>query len=445
MDENNYYNGINYKLMESIPSKAIRILELGCANGKLGELYKKNNKESHWTGVDYSSDAVNFASKKLDRVLTIDLNNSSLINYFSPEEFDVIVIGDLIEHLNNPEKLLEDLHILATSNANIFCCLPNMTHYSVLQKFISGDILYEDMGLMDRTHVKFYSPGSAFKMFLDTGWLPNLNDQYRIEPPDDNFLRGILHSAKSMGIPSKTTLNNIGMYQMIIACSKVEKSQNFKSEVKNKLSVVIPVNRTWEFSNNILSSPGLKEINAEIIPVKNARSAAEAFEAGKNIATNPWILFLHQDVYVPKGSGNLLEFIINNKIETSAPIGFAGLELSNTSIIKEAGLVIDRTKLFQHASTGTAISADEFAILMHKDCIAKIDEDLAWHLWATDLFLQSYIDTSINKGFIARVPLFHNSVNDYSLPEDFHVSSKKLLQKYPYLNKIETLCGSILR
>lgn len=442
MKNNNYYDGLNMKLLRSIPSNSGKILELGCANGKLGEVYKIENVNSHWVGVDISPEAVQISKLKLDKAILININNENISDIFKGEKYDVIVIGDLLEHLINPNKLLEELHLITTEEARIICCIPNMTHYSVIQKMLTGDISYEDMGLLDKTHLKFYSQSSAFKIFLDSGWLPNLVDQCRIEPSNDQFIQGLLHSAFSEGIPNKTSLRNLGMYQMIINAEKRVLSDLINSPNFN-ISVVVPVNRDWEFKNNILSSPGLKEINAEIIPVKNAKSSAEAFHAGKRLSKNPWILYLHQDVYVPKGSGKSLLQRISQGLDENVPIGFAGLQLSNTSLISEAGLVIDRTTLFKHKITSSAISADEFAILMHQKCIPIIDDTLGWHLWATDLFLQAFLNKNIGNGLLLDIPLFHNSLNDFSLPKEFHESTKKLLNKYPDLEKIETLCGTL--
>jgi hypothetical protein len=354
------------------------------------------------------------------------------------------VVGDLLEHLADPQRLLDDLRSITMPAARIICCIPNMTHYSVFQKLISGDLSYEEMGLWDKTHLKFYSPSSAFKIFLDSGWLPNLVDQYRSEPQNNEFVSSLLQASTVLGIPTQTSLKNLGMYQMILDAKKFEPARPTIEDCST-LSVVVPVNREWQFNNNIMTSPGLKEINSEIIPVRNCSSAAEAFHTGKRAAKNPWILFLHQDVYVPKGSGNLLLKIIEEGPSELSPIGFCGLQLSEDSQINEAGLVIDRTALFKHEISGDPISADEFAILMHKNCAAEIDPNLGWHLWATDLFLQSYLNSETENGLLVNAPLFHNSLNDYSLPADFHVSAKKLLEKYPNLGKIETLCGTLTR
>jgi len=436
-----YFDGLNKKLFDSIPNSSKRILELGCANGRLGSTYKHLNEGVHWTGVDNSSTALEKAKDVLDHVIQVDLNRESLLSIFEKKHFDTIVIGDLLEQIVKPDKLLDELFELTTDTGKIVCCLPNMSHLSVVQKIITGDITYDEMGLLDKTHLRLYSPASAFKLFLDSQWLPNLKDQYRTNLQESQFLRGILHASNSLGVPTKTALKNLGLYQMIIECTK---SIDIISQqpIKMSLSVVVPVTRQWELNENIMKSPGLKEINAEIIPISNAKTAHEAYEEGRKRAKNDWILFAHQDLYLPQGAGNL---IISNLsalglFESPPPIGFAGIDAG----FKKAGLLIDRTALFSYPSSNHAISIDECAVLLHRNSRVKIDSNLGWHTWATDLCLQAAIKEDIENARILRIPLFHNSLNDYSLPDAYHSSARTLKEKYPEFNRIETLCGAIV-
>ena len=88
---------------------------------------------------------------------------------------------------------------------------------------------------------------------------------------------------------------------------------------------------------------------------------------------------------------------------------------------------------------------DEFAVALHRDAAVKIDPSLGWHLWATDLCIQAERLARQPVAQILRLPLFHNSTNDYALPEAFHESGQRLLEKYPDLFSIPTLCGIIER
>jgi hypothetical protein len=107
--------------------------------------------------------------------------------------------------------------------------------------------------------------------------------------------------------------------------------------------------------------------------------------------------------------------------------------------------VIDRTSLFSHPPSAGAVSMDEFAVALHRDAAVKPDRSLGWHLWATDLCIQAERLAGQPIAQILDLPLFHNSTNDYQLPDAFHESGQRLLDKYPDLNSIPTLCGLLER
>lgn len=450
MNKNNaYFEGLNQKLYNSIPDSARNILELGGGSGRLGKLFKENHPGSKWTNIDKDRLSIEQSKAYLDCSILQDLNCSSLfLKDFSL--FDVVILGDFLEHMINPEKILKDLYDVTTDNAKIICCLPNAAHVSVLQRLMCGDMSYDECGLLDSTHYHFFSQQSAFKIFLDTGWLPALKDHYMTPVSENVFTRNLINGVSMLGVPEKTALRYLFTYQMIISCQKyIIKSDKSKIGEK-RISVIVPVNRRWQYELNILRSPGLKEIDAEIFPVEDASSAAEAYLIGKLKTKNQWTLFAHQDVYFPAGSGHRLikEIdILEEAGKIDAPVGFAGIAKHQDSTMAYSGLVVDRIKLFNYPGTDNAITIDEFAILLHKDAKVVIDDKLGWHTWATDLCLQASIDPQMHNASIIRVPVFHNSLGDFlpleALSESYHLCADVLLNKYPHLNEIHTLCGTL--
>jgi hypothetical protein len=189
-------------------------------------------------------------------------------------------------------------------------------------------------------------------------------------------------------------------------------------------------------------------VNAEIICVQGADSAAAAYASGAQRATHAWHLLVHQDVYFPTGSGFALAKALGALEQagsTAAPAGFAGVEATAANAVRHAGLVIDRTALFAHAGSSGAASIDEFAVGLHRNTPVRIDAALGWHLWATDLCLQARQRTGRDAAQILEVPLFHNSTTAHQLPAEFHASAQRLLDKYPRLDRIPTLCGELKR
>jgi hypothetical protein len=230
---------------------------------------------------------------------------------------------------------------------------------------------------------------------------------------------------------------------MIIVCRKWAMEALRGQGTSAPISVIVPVNRPWQYELNIARSPGLKEIGAEIIPVQGADSAAAAYTWATQRAHHAGHLLVHQDVYFPTGSGFALARqlgALEAAGRTRAPVGFAGLAASGLAdgSVRHAGMVIDRTQLFSHPGSDAGLSIDEFAVALHRDAALSIDPALGWHLWATDLCLRS-------PAVILETPLFHNSSTAWQLPEAFHTSAHTLLAKYPQRDRIPTLCGELQR
>ncbi len=429
-------------LFQAIPAAARRVLQLGCGDGSVGHHFKTLHPAATWWATDASARAVAAATSRLDRVFHLDLDLADLS--VLEGGFDTIVIGDQLQRLRQPQRVLEALYDLTTAGAQIVCTLPNAGHLSVIERLVAGDISVDAAGLLDAGHVRPYSPSSAFKLFLDAGWLPHLADQVRSELPQGAFTRHIVQAAQALGLPTDTALRNLALREMVIVARKWPMQALAGGGRSLPFSVIVPVNKTWQYELNVGRSPGLAEVAADIVCVEGADSAAAAYAQGARNARHPWHLFVHQDVYFPVGSGFAIAQQLGALDGIDAPVGFAGIA-SDSGTERFAGTVIDRTALFRHAPAATGESIDEFAVGLHRDSALRIDPALGWHLWATDLCLQAQQRAGRPVGRIFDVPLFHNSTTAYTLPPAFHDSAQALLAKHSAVARVPTLCGLLTR
>ena len=437
-----YFEGLNQKLLAAVPPDARQVLEFGCASGRLGQAYKRINPQVLWTGVDLAGPAIQRAGQRLDRVIQMDLDGPHGCELDA--QYDVIVIGDLIEHLRHPEALLAFAHRLATEGSRLVCCIPNMAHVSVIERMLAGDLSYDKMGLLDQTHVRFLSLASSYKMLLDAGWMPNLRDSYPVGHCNQSLIQSLAEASRQIGIPLDTATRNLLTYQFIIDCIKAPGGASQSPPAP--FSVIVPVNNPQQFDLNVARSPGLAEVGAELIRIEGACSAADALQRGRQQARYDWIVLCHQDVYFPSGSGWALAAglgAVPREQVSRALIGFAGLCIGSAGELQKTGLVIDRAARFDAPESDRAVSIDELAVALSRNTIHRIDPLLGWHLWATDLCLNSILRTRSGHAQVMRVPLFHNSYNDGKLTADFHRSADILVRKYPELAMIPTLCGTI--
>jgi SAM-dependent methyltransferase len=434
--------GLNDKLYAAIPS-CRKVLELGCGHGWLGHKYKQFNPATIWVGVDLNPESVAIARGRLDETYCIALDTNSIDKVGSG--YDCVVIGDLLEYLRSPERLLRSLAEITTENATVICCVPNMGHISVLERMLGGDFSCDGEGLLERTHARILSPSALFKMLLDCGWLPTMDDQYVVGPSNNALLGKLTEAAGTLGVPPAAAQRFLLTYKVIVRCRK--RAVASLPRKTPRISVIVPVNNDRQFNLNVVASPGLREIDAEVIACRDARNAAEALQQGIARASGDWYLFCDQDVYFPAGSGYELAARLSKIPSSELPnaiLGFAGLSIGSDGRIQKSGLVLDRVTLFDHPSSASAVSLDELAVVVSRETRWKIDEDLGWHLWATDLCLQALFDSCGPKfAELLRIPLFHNSLNDFTMSESFRRSTKRLAAKYPQLLGIPTLCGTI--
>ena len=209
---------------------------------------------------------------------------------------------------------------------------------------------------------------------------------------------------------------------------------------------MVPTTRESQLRLNVECSPGLQEVDARIVSYRRARTPAEALEQSLAHGRTDWVLFCHQDVYFPRGFGARLNAVLDaipaNEHERTL-IGFAGMGANlDANRCEPAGFVIDRQHRFDHPASAAAVSIDELAIVVSRRSLHRIDPAIGWHLWATDLCLTSIVQHRVFPR-IVRLPLFHNSSNDYVLPDAFHAAAAYLAAKHAGFGTIHTLCGDI--
>ena len=151
------YEAANAAVIARIPRTTKRLLDVGCGTGALGHELKKEI-DCEVVGITSSAAEAVQARDRLDHVVVADLN---AFDSNGMEPFDCIVCSHVLEHLFEPEKLLEKLRPLLTSKGTLLVALPNVLFWQQRWKFLRGRFRYEDGGIMDRTHYRFFDWESA--------------------------------------------------------------------------------------------------------------------------------------------------------------------------------------------------------------------------------------------------------------------------------------------
>ena len=191
-----YYQGVRTDLIELAPSINGAVFEIGCAEGNTLE-YLRSKFNCTVAGVDYCDSAVNTAQAKGLNVRKCDLNKEPLP--FLETEFDYILVGDVLEHLYDPWQILKDLSLRLKDNGRLLISIPNVKHYYILRDLILKDQWeYQESGLLDITHVRFFTLTSIKKLIEESGLeIDNLKYSFSSSPKMrwlNKFLFGKLDS-----------------------------------------------------------------------------------------------------------------------------------------------------------------------------------------------------------------------------------------------------------
>lgn len=158
-----YFSGARPEMLKFFPDSATRVLDVGCGEGNFGALLKQGANCEVW-GTELSNKAAEIANAKLDKVLAGDIFDqlTNLPNNY----FDVIYFNDVLEHLVDPEALLKEVKCKLSSKGVVICSIPNILYYRALKSYvIDRDWRYEDSGVMDKTHLRFFTKKSILRMF----------------------------------------------------------------------------------------------------------------------------------------------------------------------------------------------------------------------------------------------------------------------------------------
>jgi 2-polyprenyl-3-methyl-5-hydroxy-6-metoxy-1,4-benzoquinol methylase len=166
--DSSYFDGARPDFVAALPDNADgRIIEIGCANGGTGHLALRHGKCRSYVGIDIMPEAAEAARRRLSKVLVGDVESMDLP--FAPETFDALILSEVLEHLIDPWRALDRLTALLKPGGLVFASSPNVAHHSVVRGLLAGRWELAEHGVMDRTHLRWFTPKSFRAMFEGVG------------------------------------------------------------------------------------------------------------------------------------------------------------------------------------------------------------------------------------------------------------------------------------
>jgi 2-polyprenyl-3-methyl-5-hydroxy-6-metoxy-1,4-benzoquinol methylase len=163
-----YFSNRREEVAELVDANAKTILDVGCAYGLLGASLKSIDHERVVVGIEKDPAAANQARRVLDKVIRTDIEDGNLTEL--KEKFDCIIFADILEHLRDPRAVLEKFREYLRVHGYIVCSIPNVRHYTVFIRLLLKGWEYEDYGIFDRTHIRFFSLKPMIRLIEGAGY-----------------------------------------------------------------------------------------------------------------------------------------------------------------------------------------------------------------------------------------------------------------------------------
>ena len=220
-----YYSNSRNEVQDFVKQDSRFILDVGCGTGIMsGELKTRLNAEV-W-GIEISEEAAFEAKKRLDKVLSGAVEE--LYKQLPDKYFDTIIFADVLEHLIDPYTLLKEIVSKLQISGEIIASIPNINYWGVIQSLLQGEFRYSDSGILDRTHLRFFTRTSIYELFRDAGlYIIELNaTPGNAEPIPEIFL----NACKSINIDTEKLKTESFCFQYLVKAVRSDLYENILRE-----------------------------------------------------------------------------------------------------------------------------------------------------------------------------------------------------------------------
>lgn len=168
--EDGYFEHVRADLVALLEVAPRRFVEIGCGTGLTAASVKARFPSAIVDGFEYNAAAAAIAATRLDHVHTGNVELVDLGELYAPGSIDALLLADVLEHLYDPWALLKRIRPFLSADAHIIASIPNVRNIALLMEIAAGSFTYEPAGLLDVTHIRFFTLREIRKMFDATGY-----------------------------------------------------------------------------------------------------------------------------------------------------------------------------------------------------------------------------------------------------------------------------------
>jgi 2-polyprenyl-3-methyl-5-hydroxy-6-metoxy-1,4-benzoquinol methylase len=207
----------NPDLLRLIPAQSKKMVEIGCSSGALAREFKTISPDCFWLGVEIDSTYAEMAKRYCDKSIVLDIETAPESFWEETKNSDCWIFGDTLEHLRDPWKILRLIRANISNAGSVVACIPNAQHWSLQARLNIGDFRYEEAGLLDKTHLRWFTRQTIIEMFDQTGFRIEAGAPRIFEDPNrEVYLPIIEQMARASGADPQITVNDSLPWQYVV-------------------------------------------------------------------------------------------------------------------------------------------------------------------------------------------------------------------------------------
>ncbi len=217
MEESAARAHVNHDLLALVPEGVARVVEVGCGAGVLGAAFLGNHPDVEYIGIEPDPADAERARPLMSEVVVADIET------LQDESFDILfptdcwIFGDVLEQLHDPWRVLRRIRASIPEHGSVVACIPNAQHWSVQARLNLGLFQYQDEGLMDRTHIRWFTRKTLIELFESSGFaIETMGGRVFEEAGREKVMEGIRALATSLGTDPEEAEQDATPFQWLV-------------------------------------------------------------------------------------------------------------------------------------------------------------------------------------------------------------------------------------
>lgn len=163
-----YYSQTRPEMVSLVPASTTRLIDIGCGEGRFGAAIKQKLPNCEVWGIEPVPSAAAVAALTSDRIIATGIEDTADL---PSGYFDVVTLNDVLEHLPWSEPVLKLVKRILTAEGQLIMSIPNVRFFlNVRDLLFHGDWEYQDYGILDRTHFRFFTKKSVIRLLAQNGF-----------------------------------------------------------------------------------------------------------------------------------------------------------------------------------------------------------------------------------------------------------------------------------